>query len=168
MTCRTHFAAALFLPFALFAAPVRATGFADPAEIDRAVAQFTGLPIGVPGGAMLPVDRRLHLARCTTPLALSWRGSAHDSVLVQCPDAGGWRLFVAVAGQQGQADAGPAVTRGDAVTIAATGEGFSVSQPGEALDAGSVGAWIRVRTGPKAEPMRARIVRPGLVELPVD
>lgn len=161
-------AAALFLPLALLACPARAAGFTDPAEIDRAVAQFTGLPIGVPGGAMLPVDRRLRLARCTTPLALSWRGGGHDSVLVQCPDAGGWRLFVAVAGQQGQADAGPAVARGDAVTIAATGEGFSVSQPGEALDAGPVGAWIRVRTGPKAEPMRARIVRPGLVELPVD
>ena len=84
----------ILLPLALvLAAPgVHAqTGFADLGEIDNAVARFTGAPIGVPGGAALPVDRRLRLAACATPLALSWRGGAHDSVIVQCPDAGGWR-----------------------------------------------------------------------------
>ncbi|BEU99536.1 flagella basal body P-ring formation protein FlgA [Novosphingobium olei] len=151
----------------LLAAPATAAGFVDPAAIDRAVSEFTGLPIGVPGGAQLPVDRRLRLLPCSAPFALSWRSAAHDSVVVQCPDPRGWRIFVAVTGQA-QSDAGPAVAKGDAVTIAATGDGFSVSQPGEALDAGPVGAWIRVRTSAKADSMRAKIVRPGLVELPVE
>ncbi|WP_225205667.1 flagella basal body P-ring formation protein FlgA [Novosphingobium huizhouense] len=159
--------AALLAGASLPARPARAGGFTDPVEIDRAVAAFTGAPIGVPGGAQLPVDRRLRLVQCTAPLALSWRNGGHDSVVVQCPEAGGWRIFVAVAQQQ-QADTTPAVARGDAVTIAATGDGFSVSQPGEALDAGAVGAWIRVRTNAKADPMRAQIVRPGLVQLPVE
>lgn len=159
---------------ALLAAPVAAqaapsySSFADLAAIDNAVAAFTGQAIGVPGGAALPVDRRLRLARCAAPLALAWRTDRRDAVVVQCPDTGGWRLFVAVAGNTRQDSAGPDVVRGDAVTVAATGDGFSVSQPGEALDSGAVGAWIRVRTGPKADPLRARIVRPGLVELPAE
>jgi flagella basal body P-ring formation protein FlgA len=60
------------------------------------------------------------------------------------------------------------VARGEGVTITVAGDGFSVSQPGEAMDAGAIGAWIRVRTNAKADPVRARIVRPGLVELPMN
>ena len=96
-------------------------------------------------------------------------GAAKPTIpwLPQCPDAGGWRLFVPVkAGAQGSSGA-PAVNRGDAVTMAITGDGFSVSQPVEALDAGPVGAWIRVRTiGGTGDPLRAKVVRPGLVSLP--
>ena len=64
-----------------------------------------------------------------------------------------------------------AVARGEGVTIAIEGEGFAVSQPGEALEPGAVGDWIRVRTvkdgSPKGEPMRAKVQRPGLVSLPL-
>lgn len=161
-----------FATLAVLAATAPATAapgaFADPTAIDSAIAAFTGQPIGVPGGAALPVDRRMRLARCAGPLALSWRGGGHDMVIVQCPDAGGWRLFVAVAANGRQDVAETAVSRGDAVTIAVTGDGFSVSQPGEALDSGPVGAWVRVRTSAKADAMRARVVRPGLVELPAE
>ena len=168
MPNRYHTIAVLLLASgALSAKPAFANGFEDPVAIDRAVAEFTGAPIGVPGGAQLPVDRRLRLLACAGPFALSWRNGVHDSVVVQCPDAGGWRIFVPVA-RQTQSEAEPAVAKGDAVTIAATGEGFSVSQPGEALDGGPVGAWIRVRTNAKADAMRAQIVRPGLVQLPVE
>jgi len=162
----------LLAPLALLAAtPASAApgAFTDLAAIDRAVSAFTGQPIGVPGGAALPVDRRLRLAACSAPFALSWRGDRHDSIVVQCPDPGGWRLFVAVSGGSGLQDsATPAVAKGDVVSIALTGDGFSVSQPGEALDSGPVGAWIRVRTAAKADAMRARVVRPGLVEVPVE
>lgn len=155
----------------------------DLAEIDTAVAQFTGRSIGLPGGAAQPVDRRLRLARCVAPLAIGWRtgtaGERHDTVLVRCPDAGGWRLYVSLASAPPAAnapDATPVVQRGEAVTIAMIGDGFSVEQGGEALDPGPVGGWIRVRsaaapgTGPAArtEARRARIVRPGLVEVPVE
>ncbi|WP_298197237.1 flagella basal body P-ring formation protein FlgA [Novosphingobium sp.] len=155
---------------ALLLAPITAptawaAPFADPAAIDAAVAQFTGVPLGSTGGAAQPVDRRLRLRPCANPLSIGWYGSRRDTVLVQCPDVGSWRLFVPLLVTAGPADA-PAVLRGEGVTIAVTGPGFSVSQPGEALDGGAVGAWIRVKsTTAGGQPMRARIVRPGLVEV---
>ena len=158
------------LPATLLLAPLpaQAAPLADLAMIDTAVAAFTGQQIGVLGGAAQPVDRRLRLAACQAPLALSWYGAAQTSVLVTCPDVGGWRVFVPVKEAQRAAPSAIAVARGEGVTVTVAGDGFSVSQPGEALDAGAVGTWIRVRTAAKADPLRARIVRPGLVELPVD
>lgn len=134
--------------------------------IDRAVAGFAGAAIGQPGGAVLPVDRRLRLAACPADLALSWRDERHGSVVVQCPIPGGWRLFVPLRAVA--SGAGPAVVaRGEAVTIAVAGEGFTVSQPGEAVEAGALGDWIRVRPvrdgSVRGEPMRARVTRPGEV-----
>lgn len=147
--------------------------FADLSAIDRQVAAFTGAGVGEVGGALTPVDRRLRLQPCLGGVALSWRTTLQDSVVVQCGDANGWRLFVpvkrpvaAVAAAQANA-----VNRGDAVSIAVSGDGFTVSQPGEAMEAGPIGAWIRVRPvsvgSASAEPMRARIERPGLVTLPM-
>ena len=150
--------------------------YADLDAIDRQVAAFTGAPVGAVGGAITPLDRRLRLQRCQSSLALSWRGPSKDSVVVQCADVGGWRLFVPVRSAPPPAFQPPvrepdAVNRGDALSIAVTGQGFTVSQPGEALESGPVGAWIRVRlaTGQRGrgEEMRARIVRPGLVSVPL-
>ncbi|MFA7586013.1 MAG: flagella basal body P-ring formation protein FlgA [Novosphingobium sp.] len=153
---------------ALVALILAASPFADLVAIDREVAVFTGASTGASGGAALPVDRRLRLRPCLSPLSLGWRTPRQESVVVECPDLGGWRLFVPVR----QADAGQtsavAVNRGDAVTIAVTGDGFTVSQPGEALETGPVGGWVRVRAvNGKGQPMRARIVRPGMVALPL-
>jgi flagella basal body P-ring formation protein FlgA len=141
------------------------SALADLAEIDRAVARFTGVPVGAPGGAAMPVDRRLRLAPCRVPLALSWYGTRRDTVEVTCPVAGGWRLYVPLAGMApSAAAAAPLVARGDAVTITVSGDGFAVSQPGEALEAGGEGDWIKVRgVNPKAPVLRARVLRPGLV-----
>ena len=142
--------------------PTEATA-ASAGAIDRAVARFTGAPIGAPGGAAMPVDRRLRLAPCRAPLALGWYGPRRDTVEVSCPVAGGWRLYVPLAGVA-QSAAAPLVARGDAVTITVSGEGFAVSQPGEALEAGGEGEWIKVRgVNPKASVLRARVLRPGLV-----
>ena len=145
-----------------------ATPFADLDAIDRQVAAFTGAPIGAEGGATLPLDRRLRLRPCGSPLALAWRGDRRDTVIADCRDAGGWRLFIPVrAGISGPATS-PLINRGDAVTIAVAGDGFSVSQPGEALEAGAQGSWIRVRAAiGKGGAMRAQVVRPGLVTLPM-
>ena len=55
------------------------------------------------------------------------------------------------------------------MTIVLGGDGFAVSRPGEAMEAGPVGGWIKVRTlATGGQPLRARVVRPGLVgiELP--
>ncbi|MCB2076106.1 MAG: flagella basal body P-ring formation protein FlgA, partial [Novosphingobium sp.] len=86
---------------------------------------------------------------------------------------GGWRLFVPVAnGGEPSRPLPPAINRGDGVSIAVSGDGFTVSQPGEALENGAVGAWIRVRlakrgSGLLGDEMRARVVRPGLVSIPM-
>lgn len=160
------------LTLAILAAAA-AGGYADLNAIDREVAGFTGMEIGQSGGATTPVDRRLRLRPCASPLALSWRSGTHDSVVVQCQDPGSWRLFVpvrkAVQGAAGPS-AEPLISRGDAISIAVSGEGFTVAQPGEAMEGGAAGAWIRVRpinAKPNAEPMRAQVVRPGLVNLPL-
>lgn len=165
--------AATAISASAFAAPN--AGGADLAQIDSRVAAFTGVPQGAVGGAVLPVDRRLRLTACNSPLSLGWHTARKDSVVVQCPDAGSWRLFVPVTPAAQQASAGgeaPAVTRGEAVTVSVTGDGFAVSQPGIAMDAGPVGAWIRVRMvqggQPKGDAMRAQVIRPGLLTIPMD
>lgn len=150
------------LVLALAAGPALAApaGIADLSAIDAQVAAFAG-------GTAVPVDRRLRLTACAAPLALSWRGARRDTVLVQCPDPGGWRLFVPVVGGTAPGEAAePVILRGDAVTVTVRGDGFSVSQPGEALEPGAQGAWIRVRAGARKDAIRARVVRPGLVEIP--
>lgn len=161
----------LIVPFItlLAATPALAQGaFMDPAAIDAEVARFTGAPLGGSGGATSPVDRRLRLTPCRSPLAVSWRGVRRDSVLVECPDPGSWHLFVPLRANE---PAVTAVLRGEAVTIAVSGDGFAVTQPGEAMDTGAVGDWIRVRSvrdgSTKGEPIRARITRPGEVNVPL-
>ena len=147
-----------------FAGPANAQYAPNLAGFDRAVSSFTGAAIGEPGGAAQPIDRRLHLAPCAAPPVIAWYGTGRDTVSVRCPDPGSWRIFVPLV-QNGQATASqPAVLRGESVTIALEGEGFSVAQTGEALDPGVIGAWIRVRpANASSPPFRARIVRPGLV-----
>lgn len=151
------------------AAPAAAAGITDLAEIDRAVAQFTGAPIGSPGGARQAVDRRLRLAHCPVAFALEWYGKARDTVLVRCPEAGGWRMFVPLNAGAAGTQAAAAIGRGEVVTFTVSGRGFSLSRQVEAMDAGAIGDWIRVRAiGKRAEPTRAQVLRPGLVgtELP--
>ncbi len=162
------------IALAAVSAAATASPFADLAAIDRDVILFTGAAAGEPDGAVLPVDRRLRLAACRAPLALAWRGARRDTVVVQCPDAGGWRIFVPLrvaAVAIAAAPETPAIARGEAVTVAVEGEGFSISRSGKALDAGAVGAWIRVQTSDgrsaRAEPVRAQVVRPGLVRVPL-
>ena len=148
-----------------------ARGMTDPAMIDRAVTEFTGAAIGTPGGARAATDPRLQLAACAGSLAVSWHTAARTAVQVECPGPVSWRIFVAItpaAGSTAAARAAPAVKRGDALTIMVRGRGFSVQQPGEAMQAGAVGDWIEVRTNRKGEPLRARIVRPGLAVIPAD
>jgi len=164
------------MPASLFLiAAVVSTQFADLDAIDRQVARFTGAAAGEAGGAATPVDRRLRLQPCAAGLSMSWRTQAQDSVVVQCGDPSGWRLFVPVRGGGSGQGGVAAVARGDAVSIAVSGDGFTVSQPGEAMDSGPVGGWIRVRpavaTGAglaaRGQIMRARIERPGLVSVPL-
>ena len=148
-----------------------AAPFADLDAIVREVAAYTGAAIGETGGAMQPVDRRLRLMHCLAPLALAWRGQARDTVVVDCPDLRGWRLFVPVKSAAPGAGASAAISRGDVISISVMGPGFTVTRPGEAMESGAPGAWIRVRpadgTARGGEPLRARVIRPGLAGVPL-
>ncbi|WP_230293675.1 flagella basal body P-ring formation protein FlgA [Croceicoccus sp. Ery5] len=161
-------ASALIVLLMAAGAPVQ-----DLAALDDRIAQFTGAAIGEEGGAMHPLDRRLKLRPCAAPVDIGWRSDGRDTLILQCPDAGGWRLYMPVraAAVAADAEAGAiAVQRGDAVSIAVAGQGFTISRPGEALESGAVGDWIKVRpvteARRRADIMRARITAPGVVSLP--
>jgi flagellar basal body P-ring formation protein FlgA len=162
------------------AALAQAGTFANLSRIDAEVAAFTGAPVGTPCGARHPVDRRLRMAECPGALALDWHGRRADMVRVECPALSGWQLFVPVNAMTGAAaaansparPAAPVVARGQVLTIAVEGRGFSVTQQGEALEAGAVGDWIRVRPegtrpGRGQDDVRARIENPGRAVIPL-
>jgi flagella basal body P-ring formation protein FlgA len=144
-----------------------AAQFTDLTAIDRQVATFTGAEAGAMGGARAPVDRRLRLARCYSPLTLSWHGTRRDTVRVECSDARGWRIFVATSGGSVPVQQQAAVKRGEQVSLTIRGRGFSITRTGEAIEEGAVGEWIKVRPINGGEPLRGRVARPGLVEIPI-
>jgi len=147
-------------------AAAQAAGFADLSAIDMRVSQFLSREIGQASGAM-PVDRRLKLSPCQSDLSLSWYGHSQESVLVQCPVPGGWRLFVPVKREAAEA-AGleKAVSRGDAVTIVVRGDNFKLSDRGTAMGSGFADDWIEVKPARKdGKVLQARVVRPGVVDV---
>lgn len=144
------------------ATTAHAQGFENPEAIDQQVGAFLGVGPAGAGTAFVPVDRRLRLTACATPLALSWFGTRQDSVLVQCPQAGGWKIYVRTIGMSGGPAAAPAINRGDAVTVTVNGAGFSVSQAAEAMESGAVGQWVKIRVAKDSE-MQAKVLRPGAV-----
>lgn len=152
------------------AAADSASGITDPREIDRVVAKFTGAGIGEIGGARTPTDPRLRLAPCDQPLIAQWHGRSRSTVRVECPAASGWRIFVATRPLPQAAQPRQVIKRGDPVTVLVKGRGFSVQQSGEAMENGAIGDWIGIRVGGRAarnaDPIRARIERPGLAIIP--
>lgn len=157
-------AAVLALAVMPAAAGAQLGGTADLKVIDREIAAFTGVAIGSPGGARAPVDRRMRLARCGAPLHLSPYGIRQDSVAVQCP--GGWRIFVPLVRSIKASPAAELIGRGDQVSIVLDGRGFSVTQTGEAMEAGGEGDWIRIKPPGASDPVRAKVVSPGRVTIP--
>lgn len=149
--------------------------FQDIASLDRAVAAFTGQPLGMEGGARTPIDARLRLKQCPA-VALSWRSEAHDAVVVSCagPD---WRLFVpirapavapaAAAPRTAAAvKAQPVIKRGDPVVIEAGSPGFSISREGTAMTDAAPGARFTVRVEDAKAPVQAVAVAQGRATLP--
>ena len=149
----------------------------DHAAIDAAIATYTGAPIGTPGGAVSPLDRRLRMAACRD-VRINWRTARHDTLVLECPTGAGWRLFVPIA----QARTAPTpvatvaapipeaeplvIAKGDVVTVEIKGGGFTVSQTGQAMEAGPIGSWIKVKMTGKGEIVMAQVIRRGLANLP--
>jgi flagella basal body P-ring formation protein FlgA len=146
----------------------------DHSALDLAIQRFTGNALGAPGGAAAPVDRRLRLTSCGGDVRLSWRSLRRDTVILECPVGAGWKLFVpvvptnAVMGAETPVQAaGFAVTKGDVVTIEVKGTGFTINQGGQAMEAGPVGSWIKIKaSGGKGEVLTCQVLRRGLVSMP--
>lgn len=118
----------------------------DLALLAAQIAAFAGAP---------PLlDSRLQLAECAAPV-VAWAGSAHAGVSVTCA-APVWRLYVPV-GVRGGPAAIPLVRRGDAVTIAAPGRGFSVSLDAVAEHDAAAGDTVRVRARGNGARLLARV-----------
>jgi len=160
---------------ALLLLAAAAPQFQDTASLDRAVAAFTGRPLGAEGGARTAIDARLRLRTCPT-VALSWRSDAHDAVVVSCagPD---WRLFVPVLAPPAAsspaapriaaaAKAEPVIKRGDPVVIEAGSPGFSISREGTAMTDAAAGARFTVRVADAKLPVQAVAVAQGRATLP--
>ena len=155
-----------------------AAQFQDNQALDRAVAAFTGRPVGADGGARTPVDQRLKLASCPT-VSLSWRTATHDAVTIACtgPD---WRVYVPVKqsvpvapvvsgsspAPRVAAKAEPVIKRGDPVLIEAGSPGFSISREGLAMGDAAPGARFLVRVEDTRTPVQAIAVDSGRATLP--
>jgi flagella basal body P-ring formation protein FlgA len=141
------------------------------ALLDRAAEIFAGARLGEPGGPVAPVDRRLRLANCGSSPEFTWRSDAHDAIVIRCPDPNGWRIFVSVranpaAVQQAAVKAEPVIRRGDAVSLEAGQNGFSVSTDGIALGDAPPGGRFQVKIEGAKMPVQAIAVEAGKATLP--
>jgi flagella basal body P-ring formation protein FlgA len=161
------------------AAPAAAQDFQSTQLLDTIVGQFTGKTIGEPGGARAPVDARLKLDACAAP-QLAWRSDAQDAVVIKCmtPE---WRIFVPVnmiaqpkpaaapriaAAAPAPVKAEPVIRRGDAVTLEAGAQGFSITREGTAMNDAAPGARLMVKVAEKVSPIQAVAVEQGRARLP--
>lgn len=162
-----------------------AEGFENLDRLDSLVAMSLGANRGQPGGPLMPIDRRLHLAAC--PQSPTVDAPKMNAATVSCPSLG-WRIrvpLVAVAqpaNPQFSANYAPAappyapmsapvsnavvVKKGDPVQLIAGNDDFSISRMMIADEDGAAGALIRVRQDPKAAPLMARVEAIGLVRIP--
>ncbi|MCD2314751.1 flagella basal body P-ring formation protein FlgA [Sphingomonas sp. IC-11] len=161
-----------------FALALAAVAHQDTAALDRAVAAFTGRPIGEDGGARAAIDPRLRLRQCPT-VALSWRTDAHDAVVVSCAGPE-WRLFVPIrmpaqSASVARPPAAPAaasmaaekiIKRGDPLVIEAGSDGFSITREGVAMADAAAGQRLMVRVDGGKMPVQAVALAPGRATLP--
>ncbi|MBA4047598.1 MAG: hypothetical protein C0476_03550 [Sphingomonas sp.] len=166
--------------FALLTAatPAIAQGpFQDTATLDRAVADFTGRPMGSEGGARAPVDARLKLATCST-LMMKWRQDNHDAVVISCASPE-WRIFVPVVMAPVAAVPVPppvapvvaakpdyVIKRGDPVVVEVNTSGFAVTRDGIAMTDAAAGARLLVDVAGPKKPIQAIALEPGRATLP--
>jgi flagella basal body P-ring formation protein FlgA len=151
----------------LAASPAAAQGFENLDRLEGDLIAQLGAGIGEPGGPAAGIDRRLKLAAC--PNRPEFGAPAMNAVAIRCA-ATGWRIRVpltrgdSVSGVAAAATA-PVVLRGDAVSVVASGRGFTVSQAGVAQENGAPGARIRVRMDPRKPPIFAEVIAQGEVRI---
>lgn len=153
----------------LAAAPVAT----DLALLDRAAEIFAGARLGEAGGPIAPIDRRLRLAACASSPEFTWRSDARDAIVIRCPEANGWRIFVSVKAQPFSPAVRPAavkvepvIRRGDPVTLEAGQGSFSVSADGIAMSDAAPGGRLQVKVDGAKMPVQAIAVDTGRATLP--
>lgn len=138
-----------------------ATSITHPAsEIDAAVAEQLG-----EGTIASPVDRRLQLPRCSAPLVVG--APSGGAVAVRCASPP-WALRVALRTAAPPGDAAATALRvraGEVVALQIERGAFRVVTQGTLLDAGSVGARVRVRTQRDRPPISGIVADDGSVRV---
>lgn len=162
----------------LVATPAAAQNFQSTAQLDEAVVQFTGASIGMDGGAQMPVDPRLKLARCPMP-QFGWLSDRQDAVVISCM-APTWKVYVPVrrlTRVQSERPAAapvavvaakpePVIRRGDPIMVEAGAPGFSITRDGVAMGDAPVGGRLLVKVDPAKPPIQAIALESGRAALP--
>lgn len=142
------------------ASPAWAQQFQDLNALDAQVAA------ALPGESVAAADRRLKLARCTEPLAID--AGMVGSVTVRC-NALGWRIRLPIAGASAtsvkEAAAEVLIHRGQQVELVFKGEGYELSTSGTAMEDGSAGKSIRVKTLTGNTPIHGTVVSSAIVHI---
>ena len=142
----------------LAAAPaLAAPAGADLEALDRRAEAFAGAPIGEDGGPATPIDRRLKLAACKGDPEVDWHGNRRDALVIRCPDARGWKLFVPI---KGGAALAPAAVAAKAEPV------IRRSQDGVSLEDAAPGERFRLRIEGAKGPVQAVAVEAGRATLP--
>lgn len=160
------------------ASPLAAQSALPPAQdlgqLERMVVATIGADIGMPGGPMAPIDRRMRLAAC--PGGIQIDPPTLSSVTVRCTTSG-WRLRVplmrdsmamasgAPAMGTQSASANAAIRKGDPVQLVAQGPSFSISIDATAMEDADVGRRVRVATSSKGSTLFAEVIDVGKVRL---
>lgn len=173
----TPMIASFGLIMALAGPAIAQTGpFQNLDAAERRLVIALGADIGQPGGPAAPIDRRMKLAAC--PGAVAVDPPVAGAAVVRCAEIG-WRIRVPLipggAMQPAMAQAAaparairatPVIRRGDPVEIRTARAGFSVSNQVIAEQDGAPGERIRVRSGPKSQPIMVEVVDFGVVRVP--
>ncbi|ABQ67639.1 hypothetical protein Swit_1274 [Rhizorhabdus wittichii RW1] len=163
------------------AAPLAAQNALPPAQdlgqLERMVVASVGADVGMPGGPLAPIDRRMRLAACPGAIQIDPPGTS--SVTVRCTTSG-WRLRVPLmraamamnasatmgGGNDGTtASANAAVRKGDPVQLVAQGSSFSISVDATAMEDADIGRRVRVATNSKGSTIFAEVIDVGRVRL---
>lgn len=146
------------------ASPALAQTTQDLAALERRLVIALGADIGQPGGPIAPLDRRMKLATCPSPVTID--PPALGAAVLRCAEIG-WRVRVplvrSVHAPASIESARPVIRRGDPVELAASRRGFTVSTQVIAEQDGAPGQRIRVRAEGRSAPMMVEVVDFGKV-----
>lgn len=106
----------LFSALVMLAAAHSAT-----ADLQKAVTEFAGQPVGI--------DPRLRVPQCAWQL--EWRDDRREAIVAHCPEQA-WRAVLPMASARPELAEAPSVRRGDPVTVEVAGNGYRLQVDGVA------------------------------------